>query len=185
MRTIFYIAAAIYIAAASCAWAGTFDGLAAAASAKPPTPLFMQPGTIVKTEFKANIRPDSDADMEADFASVAQAGAKNRNQAQPKPAVAYRERRSGTMAPAPTVKQSDRSANGRVAAADENDSELEADLEKDLVLTPPPPKTEEGGKASREEDGSFGIRDECHFAEADTEGPAGNPQLVVMARGSS
>src|SRR5271157_4786597 len=80
MRTIFYIAAAIYIAAASCAWAGTFDGLAAAASAKPPTPLFMQPGTIVKTEFKSNIRPDTDADLEADFASVAQAGAKNRNQ---------------------------------------------------------------------------------------------------------
>ena len=73
MRTIFYIAAAIYIAAASCAWAGTFDGLAAAASAKPPTPLFLQPGSIVKTEFKSNIRTDSDADLEADFSSVAQA----------------------------------------------------------------------------------------------------------------
>ena len=110
-----------------------FYGLAAAASAKPPTPLFMQPGTIVKTEFKSNIRPDTDADLEADFASVAQAGAKNRNQAQPKPTVAYRERRSGTMAPAPKAKQSDRSAQGRMVAADEDDSELEADLEKDLV----------------------------------------------------
>ena len=30
-----------------------------------------------------------------------------------------------------------------MVAADQDDSELEADLEKDLVLTPPPPKTEE------------------------------------------
>ncbi len=139
MRKIFFIAAAIYIAAASCAWAGTFDGLAAAASVKPPTPLFMQPGSIVKTEFKANIRPDSDADLGADFSSVAQAAAKN--QAQPKPAVAYRERRSGSMAPPPTAKQSDRSSTGRMVAADAEEPDLETDLEKDLVISPPPPKT--------------------------------------------
>jgi len=143
MRTIFYIAAAIYIAAASCAWAGTFDGLAAAASAKPPTPLFLQPGSIVKTEFKSNIRTDSDADLDADFSSVAQASAKSRNQAQPRPAVAHRERRSNSMAPPPRAKQSDRSSKGRMVAADQEESELDTDLEKDLVLTPPPPKTEE------------------------------------------
>jgi hypothetical protein len=142
MRTIFHIAAAIYIAAASCAWAGTFDGLAAAASAKPPTPLFLQPGSIVKTEFKSNPRSDSDMDLEAEFSSVAQAAAKNSNKAQPKPAVAYREGRPGTMAPPPKVRQQDKSTAGRMVAADD-DSELEADLEKDLVLTPPPPKTEE------------------------------------------
>jgi hypothetical protein len=141
MRTIFHIAAAIYIAAASCAWAGTFDGLAAAASAKPPTPLFMQPGSIVKTEFKST-RSDSDMDLEAEFSSVAQAAARSSNKAQPKPAVAYREGRSGTMAPSPKLRQSDKSTAGRMVAADD-DSELEADLEKDLVLTPPPPKTEE------------------------------------------
>ena len=143
MRTISYIAAAIFIAAASCAWAGTFDGLAAAASAKPPTPLFLQPGSIVKTEFKANIQTDSDADLDADFASAAQAGAKNRNQARPKPAVAYKEGRPGSMAPPPRGTQSDRSSKGRMVAADQDDSELDTDLEKDLVLTPPPPKTEE------------------------------------------
>ena len=142
MRTIFHIAAAISIAAASCAWAGTFDGLAAVASAKPPTPLFMQPGSIVKTEFKSNPRSDSDMDLEAEFSSVAQAAARNSNQARPKPAVAYREGRTGTMAPSPKARQSDKSTSGRMVAADD-DSELEADLEKDLVLTPPPPKTEE------------------------------------------
>jgi hypothetical protein len=142
MRNFFYIAAAIYIAAASCAWAGTFDGLAAAASAKPPTPLFLQPGSIVKTEFKSNIRTDSDADLDADFSSAAQAGAKNRNQARPQPAVAHKERRSGSMAPPPRATQSDRSSKGRMVAADQEDSELDTDLEKDLVLTPPPPKTE-------------------------------------------
>ncbi len=142
MRTIIHIAAAISIAAASCAWAGTFDGLAAAASAKPPTPLFMQPGSIVKTEFKSNPRSDADMDLEAEFSSVAQAAARNSNQARPKPAVAYREGRSGTMAPSPKARQSDKSTSGRMVAADD-DSELEADLEKDLVLTPPPPKTEE------------------------------------------
>jgi len=144
MKTIFYIAAAIFIAAASCAWAGTFEGLAAAVSAKPPTPLFMQPGSIVKTEFKPNPTSDSDTDMdlEADFSSVAQAAAKNSSQAQPKPAVAYRDGRHGTMAPPPKVRQSDKSSKARIAATDD-DSELEADLEKDLVLTPPPSKTEE------------------------------------------
>ena len=141
MRTIFYIAAAIFIAAASCAWAGTFDGLAAAARAKPPTPLFLQPGSIVKTEFKSNIRPDSDADLDADFSSAAQAGAKNRNQERLKPA--YKERRTGSMAPPPRATQSSRSSKGRMIAADQVDSELDTDLEKDLVLTPPPPKTEE------------------------------------------
>ncbi len=146
MRTIFHIAAAIFIAAASCAWAGTFDGLAAAASATPPTPLFLQPGSIVKTEFKPTPRSDSDADLEADFSSVAQAAAKNSNQARPKPAVAYREGRPGSMAPAPKARQSNRYSSGTVVAAEDNDSELEADLEKDLVLTPPPPKTEEKGE---------------------------------------
>ena len=102
----------------------------------------MQPGSIVKTEFKSNPKSDSDMDLEADFSSVAQAAAKNSNQARPKPAVAYREGRPGTMAPAPKARQSDRSSSGRMVAADD-DSELEADLEKDLVLTPPPPKTEE------------------------------------------
>jgi hypothetical protein len=141
MRTIFYIAAAIFIAAASCAWAGTFDGLAAAASAKPPTPLFLQPGSIVKTEFKSNIRADSDADLNADFSSEAQAGTKSRNQ--PRLKSAYKERRSGSMAPPPKITQSDTSSKGKMIAADQDQSELETDLEKDLVLTPPPPKTEE------------------------------------------
>jgi hypothetical protein len=149
MRTIFYIAAAIYIAAASCAWAGTFDGLAAAASVKPPTPLFLQPGSIVKTEFKSNIRGDSDADLDAGFSSVAQAGAKSRNQARPKPAVAYRERRPGSMAPPPSATQLDSPSKGRMVAADQAESELEADLEKDLVISPPPPKT--GEKVDRTE----------------------------------
>ncbi len=140
MRTIFVFAAAIYIAAASCVWAGTFDGLAAAASATPPTPLYMQPGSIVKTEFKSNIRSDSDVDLDADFSSVAQAAGKKTNQAAPQPAVAYRDKRHG-MAPPPNMKKADKSPKGMVVA-DQEDSELDADLEKDLVLTPPPPKTE-------------------------------------------
>ncbi len=210
MRTIFYIAAAIYIAAASCAWAGTFDGLAAAASAKPPTPLFLQPGSIVKTEFKSNVRTDSDADLEADFSSVAQASAKSRNQAQPKPAVAYRERRSNSMAPPPRAKQSDRSSNGRMLAADQEESELDADLEKDLVLTPPPPKTEQSvdrtpkrkpaaekkaiekkpavtekspkadNRASSKKEGPFGIRAVRYFAETDSKSPTGCHTQLVV-----
>ncbi len=147
MRIILSIAAAIYFAAATCACAGTFDTLAAAAADRPPAPFYMQPGSVVKTEFKSNIRTDSDVDLEADFSNVAQAAAKNTTQVQPKPAVAYRERRSGSMAPPPSTRQSDRSSRGKALAAEEQDSELEADLEKDLVLTPPPPKTEE--KADR------------------------------------
>ncbi len=182
MRTIIHIAAAIFIAAASCAWAGTFEGLAAAASAKPPTPLFMQPGSIVKTEFKSNPTSDSDVDLEADFSSVAQAAARNSNQAQPKPAVAYREGRHGTMAPPPKVHQTDKASKARFAASQE-ESELEADLEKDLVLTPPPPKTEE--KVDRTPKGKpiiekKAVEKKPAVTEKKTEKPKAEPRVQKM-----
>lgn len=54
------------------------------------------------------------------------------------------------MAPPPATSPGGKQSSRVMAASTDDDSDLEADLEKDLVLSPPPPKAEEkADKASR------------------------------------
>src|SRR5512139_1877877 len=65
-------AAAIFFLAASFAAAGTFDVLAEATGTGLPTPVYLQPGSVVKTEFKGNITPDVDAELGSVLSPVTQ-----------------------------------------------------------------------------------------------------------------
>ncbi len=147
MTRILSTAAAIFFLAASFAAAGTFDALAEATGTGLPTPVYLQPGSVVKTEFKGNITADVDAELGSVLSPVTPATAKSSPSVQAKPAVAAKERRSGAMAPPPKMNSAGRVPSRMAAATDADDAELE-DLEKDLVLKPPPPKAEDKGAKS-------------------------------------
>jgi hypothetical protein len=150
MKRTISTAAAIFFLAASFAAGGTFDGLAVATGSGLSKPVYLQPGSVVKTEFKANIGTDFDARLDTALTPIAQAAAKSSSQPQAKQAIAAKERRTGTMAPPPAMSSGGKYSSRVVAANNDEESDLEADLEKDLVLTPPPAKAEEkADKASR------------------------------------
>jgi hypothetical protein len=143
MAKICVTTAAILLFAASWVSAGTFEVLARSATAQPPEPFYLTPGTVVRAQFSTNMRTQSDVAPESDGLVPEPVSAEKPSRAKPKPAVAFKERPAREMAPPP--KASPRSDARAAAAAqpDEETIDLEADLEKDLVLTPPPARTEE------------------------------------------
>jgi len=142
MGRIFLVAAAVVILTASWAAAGNFEVLAEAGVVKAPTPLHIMPGTPVKAEFKSSLRTASDVDLESDSLLPEKVAAKAEPKVTPKPAIAFRER-SRAMAPPPRMNPAPESRIGAMAEGREESSDLEGDLEKDLVLSPPPPRTNE------------------------------------------
>ena len=147
MGKIVTTAAAIVVLTASWVCAGSFQGLADAAAERPLTSLHIQPGSLTKVEFKSNMRTNSDIELESDIPLAEPAAASSGPEISPRPAVAFRERPSGAMAPPPRTSAE---VDSRVGTMAENrgdatslDSDLDRELEKDLVLSPPPAKTEE------------------------------------------
>jgi|SRR5271157_723665 len=140
MARFFTISAAIIVLTASWVSAGNFEMLADAGISRPPTPL--QTGDVVKAEFKSNLNKNFDIELESDTLLPEPASAKETSRVQAKPAVAYRERSARGMAPPPRVSPKSQRLGARAEAADEV-PDLESDLEKDLVISPPPPKTEQ------------------------------------------
>ena len=57
MAKLSLIAAAIVVLTASWVCAGNFEMLAAAGISKPPAPLHIRSGDVVKAEFKSNLNP--------------------------------------------------------------------------------------------------------------------------------
>ena len=185
---------AIFFVTASWVCAGNFEVLADAGIIRPPTPLHA-PGTLVKAEFKSNIKTTSDMDLESD--SLLPEPVSGKEGAKAKPAIAFKERTKG-MAPPPRASQSAPEPQGLLSGARDESMDLEGDLEKDLVITPPPPKCrgkdraslkgcgqESGTKASsqrkegREESGAPGQEssasgswDLCSWSKADSESEA-------------
>lgn len=141
MGRILYLTAAIAVLTASWVCAGTFEVLAGATAVRPPTPLYVQSGSAVKAGFKPSLKATSDIGLESDapYADVTPVAAPK---VEARPAVAFRERPSGAMAPPPPSRSGVDADRGSVAQM-RDDSSLESDLEKELVLPPPPPKTEE------------------------------------------
>ncbi|MGB6067304.1 MAG: hypothetical protein WBG50_21065 [Desulfomonilaceae bacterium] len=142
MARILFISAAIVVLTASWVCAGNFEALANAGKGGPPTPLHIGFGKVVRTEFKADLNKDSRMELESDALFPEQASAREGARPKLQPAVAFRHRPSRGMAPASKASpKSDRLA-ARAEAKDEN-ADMDSDLEKDLVISPPPAKTEE------------------------------------------
>lgn len=139
MGRILLVAAAIAVLTASGVYAGNFDVLADAGVIKPSAALHIKPGTVVKAEYKASLKTTSDMDLESDNLLPEPVSAKDTSRIKAKPAIALRER-SSRMAPPPRVTQKPEPTT--TLAADDA-SDLESDLEKDLVVAPPPQKSEE------------------------------------------
>jgi hypothetical protein len=139
MGRILLVAAAIAVLTASGVYAGNFDVLADAGVVKPSAALHIKPGTVVKAEYKASLKTMSDMDLESDNLLPEPVSAKDTSRIKAKPAIALRER-SSRMAPPPRVTQKPEPTT--TLAADDT-ADLESDLEKDLVVAPPPQKSEE------------------------------------------
>ena len=142
MARILFISAAIVVLTASWVCAGNFEALAKAGIDRPPTPLHIGFGKVVKTEFKADLNKNPGMELESDALFPEPASAREGARLKLQPAVAFR-RRSGHHGMAPASKlspKSDRLA-AKAEANDEN-TDMDSDLEKDLVISPPPPKTQ-------------------------------------------
>ncbi len=126
MGRICTIATAILLLTASWVCAGNFEVLADAGIIKAPTPLHVA-GTLVKAEFKSNIKTTADMELETDGLFPEPVSAKESVKA--KPAIAFRERSKG-MAPPPKPSKS------MVSEARQDNLDLDEDLSQDLVISP-------------------------------------------------
>ena len=139
MGKIATVAAAIIALTASWVCAGNFEALADAGSIKAPTPLYIKSGALVKAEYKPGLKTSSDQDVPRTL-TVAASSEKSGGM---RPAIAYKERSAGAMAPPPRMESSSDAQSGLFAEAKQDSFDLESDLEKDLVLSPPPSKAED------------------------------------------
>ena len=143
MGKIWSVAIAIVFLTASWVGAGNFELLADSGVVRAPTPLHIKPGTLVKAEFRSSLKTSSDAEVDQESLLPEKVSAKAEPAVSPRPAVAFRERSTGSMAPPSSLKQRSQS-NDSLAQSLDKSRDMEEDLEKDLVVSPPPAKTQEG-----------------------------------------
>lgn len=145
----------------------------AAHPAKKPAPLFIRPGLVVKTQFSSmfpgrhddmKLQSDTGPDIENDpfFKEELPQGPEPRPQSREEglrqaddrrraPARADNNRRNrGSMAPPPAPDTRDDESFGVSAQTGERGHGQEIDLEKDLVLSPPPPRAEQNDEPAVE-----------------------------------
>lgn len=142
MGKICSVAVAIVLLTAPWVGAGNFELLADSGAVRAPTPLHVKPGTPVKAEFRSNLTTSSDVEIDTENLLPEKVSAKAEPSVSPRPAVAFRERGPGAMAPPPSLAQRSKEKESPAESLDQS-GDIEEDLEKDLVLSPPPPKTEE------------------------------------------
>ena len=142
MGRICTITAAILLMTVSWVGAGTFDVLADAGAVRTPTPLYVGPGMVVKAEFKSNLNQDAELETESDSLFPTQTAAQAGPKVTTKPAQTFKERGTRAMAPPPAAAPLRNPTPGTMAQVKEERDSLEADLEKDLVISPPPAKAE-------------------------------------------
>ncbi len=142
MGRICSITAAMLLLMTTWVVAGTFEVLSDASAVRTPTPLYVTPGMVVKAEFRSHqaaapeIRTESDA-LLPEHAPLP--GVK------PRPAAAFKQRRAAANTSPPPARPLQRARDANVAQAKDEANDLELDLEKDLVISPPPPRTEDKG----------------------------------------
>lgn len=179
MGKTFTIAVAIVLLTASWGSAGNFEVLADAGLVRAPAPLHIKPGTLVKAEFRSNLKTTPDLDFEADSLFPENVAAQNSPKVMPRPAVAFRERATGAMAPPPRVNPKSAPSVGTLAESLEQATEMEEELEKDLVITPPPAKIEDTEKTFKKPPARIKqeSREPAPSEEAVTEQPKATPTV--------
>ena len=135
--------AAILVLTASWVSAGNLGALANAAASQAPTPLYVNPGALVKAEYRSGLKATADEDVSTPAVRPERVAASADQKITARPAIAFKPKPSGMMAPPPKVEAVGHNQAGLVAEAKQDSLDLEGDLEKDLVLSPPPQKTED------------------------------------------
>lgn len=142
MAKMCLIAAALIFIAAPWVSAGNFEVLGASGLVQAPQPIHIKPGTLVKAEFKSNLTTRSDLELDTDRVVPEKVAAKNEAGQVLKPAITYKDRSTRAMAPPPRMEPAP-FPPAVVAESPDFNSDFEADLEKDLVISPPPVKSEQ------------------------------------------
>ncbi len=144
MTKTFAIAAAITVLAASWVCAGALHVVSDAADVAQPTPLFVKPGMVVKAEFKSNIKRRPEMELESDALLPEPSSPQvTRRRAAPQTASA-----PARMTPPTASFDTGASDTSPLAQVRKEADQLELDLEKDLVISPP--TTEAGEDATVE-----------------------------------
>ena len=148
MGRIGAVIAAFTLLIAPWASAGTFDALADAQAYKPAASRYLAPGSIVKAEFKSShTRGGSGMETESDTLLPEEAPGESGPRVTSKPAAAREDGAFGKMAPPPRTAQRKRTGKRNRRETTKKSDDLESELEKDLVLAPPPPKADEEADA--------------------------------------
>jgi hypothetical protein len=135
------IASAVFFMTVSWIWAGNFDALAVE-NEGPSAPITLAKSD--RTQFKPEGRPSSGIRTESDlFMPEPAVATGSPYEAVPTPAAAFKKRSGRGMAPPPSAQPAPVERN-TAAQAKEDTGGLELDLEKDLVISPPPAKPNEG-----------------------------------------
>jgi hypothetical protein len=134
--------AVILILTASWVCAGNLGALASAAASQAATPLYLKPGALVKAEYKSGLNTIADEDTQSINLKAENVAANSDQRVSARPAIAFKPKSSAAMAPPPRVEAVGLGTSGLVAEARQDSMDLEGDLEKDLVLSPPPQKSE-------------------------------------------
>ncbi len=137
------LTAAIMVLTASWVSAGNLGALANAAAGQAPTQLYAKPGALIKTEYKSGLKTTADEEVSSLSLQPERVAASADQKITARPAIAFKPKPSGAMAPPPRVESIGHGQAGLLAEAKQDSLDLEGDLEKDLVLSPPPQKSEE------------------------------------------
>jgi hypothetical protein len=148
MGKITSITAAIMILTVPWVCAGTFDVLAEASAVRAPTQHNLRPIPVLKAQFTPAMGPDSQMQTESDVLLPEQTQIPQLAQVTPRPAAAFKERSVGAMAPPPKTAAGKKPSAGKLVQKKEAPDPLELDLEKDLVISPPPAEPEAEEKPS-------------------------------------
>ncbi|MFH0959161.1 MAG: hypothetical protein V1897_10705 [Pseudomonadota bacterium] len=142
MMKKFSLTAAILVLTASWVCAGNLGALADAAAGNTPTPLYVKPGTLIKAEYRSGMKTVSDEDASSTNLKAEPVAANSDQKFTARPAIAFKPKSAAAMAPPPHVEAVGIGRSSLVAEAKQDALDLEGDLEKDLVLSPPPQKSD-------------------------------------------
>jgi len=144
MGRLYIMAAFLLLFTASWTSAGTLDVLSDAVAIRAPEPRSPAPGAVVKAEFKSTVDRDPELSLDSDEPAPAAKSRRLRPNVKPKPAVAFKKNKKKAASTAEKRGE----VPPQAAQKGANEDALELDLEKDLVLSPPPPRTTEEPEVS-------------------------------------
>jgi hypothetical protein len=162
MGRVFALIMAVLLLGASWAGAGTFNVMSEAKPEKVANPVYIPP-TVVKAEWKSIQKSDSMIDVEsepsaaADTETEARSSTKSKTTGSSRVGASGKSRTSRGMAPSPKSKAQTKPGNNKVAQTGQGETDLDKELEmldKDLVLSPPPPSDRKRELSDSTVDGS-------------------------------